>query len=92
MLEAIFRDVQKRYFSDDLSESSKQADASNSVISGVAALCQVIIADRPFLKDQILGWLSKSQGGSIQTIGLRRVLLALYNNSAGEFGTASCSC
>lgn len=92
MLEAIFRDVQKRYFSDDLSESSKQADASNSVISGVAALCQVIIADRPFLKDQILGWLSKSQGGSIQTIGLRRALLALYNNSAGEFGTASCSC
>lgn len=87
MLESIFRDVQKKYFSDDLSENFKQSDASNSLISGVAALCQVIIADRPFLKDQILGWLSKSQGGSIQTIGLRRALLAAYNNSAGEFGT-----
>ncbi|CEO60321.1 hypothetical protein PMG11_04953 [Penicillium brasilianum] len=82
VLESIFRDVQKKYFSDDLSENFKQSDASNSFISGVAALCQVIIANRPFLKDQILGWLSKSQGGSIQTIGLRRALLAAYNNSA----------
>ncbi|GLI78396.1 telomere binding protein [Penicillium ochrochloron] len=81
VLEAIFRDVQKKYFSDDLSEAFRQSDASNDVIAGVAALCKVIIADRPFLKDQILGWLSKSQGGSIQTIGLRRALLTIYGDS-----------
>jgi telomere length regulation protein len=92
VLEAIFRDVQKKYFSDDLSESFKQSDAANSVISGVAALCKIVIADRPFLKDQILGWLSKSQGGSIQTVGLRRALLATYNDSTGMFGPNSCSC
>ncbi|OKP12995.1 DNA replication checkpoint protein tel2 [Penicillium subrubescens] len=84
VLEAIFRDVQKKYFSDDLSESFKQSDAANSVISGVAALCKIVIADRPFLKDQILGWLSKSQGGSIQTVGLRRALLATYNDSTAN--------
>jgi telomere length regulation protein len=86
VLEAIFRDVQKKCFSDHLSEPFKQSDASDSVIAGVAALCKAVIADRPFLKDQILGWLSKSQGGSIQTIGLRRALLASFNDSTGEFG------
>jgi telomere length regulation protein len=90
VLEAIFRDVQKKYFSDNLSEAFRQSDASNDVIAGVAALCKVIIADRPFLKDQILGWLSKSQGGSIQTIGLRRALLTIYGDSTGNFRPNSC--
>ncbi|KAF3389275.1 DNA replication checkpoint protein tel2 [Penicillium rolfsii] len=81
LLEAIFRDLQKKYFSDDLSAPFKQSDPFNNTIAGVAALCKVIIGDRPFLKDQIMSWLSKSQGGSIQTIGLRRALLAIYNDS-----------
>jgi len=90
VLEAIFRDVQKKYFSDDLSEASRESDASKNTIAGVAALCKVVIADRPFLKDQILGWLSKSQGGSIQTIGLRRALLATYGDSTGKFRPKPC--
>jgi telomere length regulation protein len=92
VLEAIFRDVQKKYFSGDLSEPFSQPDASNNIITGVAALCKTIIADRPFLKDQVLGWLSKSQGGSIQMIGLRRALLATYSDSAGKVGPNSCMC
>ena len=92
VLEAIFRDVQKKYFSGDLSEPSGQPDASNSIITGVAALCKIIIADRPFLKHQVLGWLSKSQGGSIQTIGLCRALLATYSDSAGKVGSNSWTC
>ncbi|KAJ5168433.1 uncharacterized protein N7482_004027 [Penicillium canariense] len=81
MLEAIFRDVQKTHFSYDLSGSFEQPEAFGSIVTGVAALCKIIIADRPFLKNQITDWLSKSQGGSIQTVGLRRALIATYDNS-----------
>jgi telomere length regulation protein len=85
--EAIFRDIQKLYFPDDLAGTSTSPVGSNGVITGVAALCSAIIGDRPFLKSQVSEWLSKSQGGSIQTIGLRRALLATYNDRNGEFHT-----
>ncbi|OQD72946.1 hypothetical protein PENDEC_c018G04184 [Penicillium decumbens] len=80
VVEAIFRNIQKLYFPDDLAGTFISPVGSNGVIAGVAALCSAIIGDRPFLKSQVLEWLSKSQGGSIQTIGLRRALLATYND------------
>lgn len=85
MVEAIFRDIQKLYFPGDIAGTFISPVGSNGVIAGVAALCSAIIGDRPFLKSQVLEWLSKSQGGSIQTIGLRRALLATYNDRNGEF-------
>lgn len=85
MIEAIFRDIQKHYFQDDFAGTFSSPAESQSVITGVAALCSAIIGDRPFLKSQLSEWLSKSQGGSIQTIGLRRALLATYKDRNGEF-------
>lgn len=83
MLEAIFRDIQKRYFSPDIFGDFENLAANSEVISSVAALCSAIIGDRQFLRNQISEWLSKSQGGSIHTIGLRRALLASYHDSSG---------
>lgn len=85
MLEAIFRDIQKRYFSAEHSEDPEQLSTHIEIVSSVAALCSAIIGDRSLLKNQTFEWLSKSQGGSIQTIGLRRALLASCRDSSGMF-------
>ncbi|CAG8892212.1 unnamed protein product [Penicillium egyptiacum] len=74
-LEAIFRDIQRKHFLDDLSAVGQSITPSES-IKGVAGLISVIISSRPDLESQVVEWLSKSQGGSINTLGLRRGLLA----------------
>ncbi|KAL4868684.1 hypothetical protein BDV12DRAFT_95040 [Aspergillus spectabilis] len=73
MLEAIFRDLEKKHF---------QADAFgeheihlSQPISGVAALCSVLISKRPNLESQLIDWLSKGQGGSFQTAEQRRAII-----------------
>ena len=82
VMEAIFRDVQKKYFSEKI---SMEADStSNQTIDGVAALCSHIIGNRPYLESQIADWLSKGQGGSIQTVGLRRALVVNFASKNGE--------
>ncbi|OQD82806.1 hypothetical protein PENANT_c019G05656 [Penicillium antarcticum] len=97
VLEAIFRHVQRNHFSDDLSGSVDQSTTSLETVKGVAALCSLLISKRPELETHVLEWLSKSQGGSISTLGLRRALLASFSNRAdllkelvmrslGEFG------
>ncbi|KAJ5083968.1 hypothetical protein NUU61_008547 [Penicillium alfredii] len=80
VIEAVFRDIQKKHFSGELPGMVGQRTSPSEVIKGVAALCSGVIGDRPFLKIQVMDWLSKSQGGSIQTLGLRRALLATYND------------
>lgn len=62
-----------------------QSIAPSEPIKGVAALISTIISSRPDLESQVVEWLSKSQGGSISTLGLRRALLATYNNRGGKF-------
>ncbi|CAI7633893.1 unnamed protein product [Penicillium discolor] len=79
-VEAIFRDMQRKHFSDDLSGTKGQSIAPSEPIKGVAALISTIISSRPDLESQVVEWLSKSQGGSIGTLGLRRALLATYSN------------
>ncbi|KAJ5665821.1 uncharacterized protein N7477_008269 [Penicillium maclennaniae] len=86
-IEAVFRDIQKVYFSDDLTGTSNSPVRSDDIIAGVSALCWAILGGRPFLQSQISEWLSKSQGGSIQTIGLRRALLATYTDRNDELGS-----
>ncbi|KAG0161002.1 hypothetical protein PDIDSM_8535 [Penicillium digitatum] len=76
-LEAIFRDVQRRHFSDDFSETVGQS-INPEPIKGVAALISAFISSRPDLESQVVEWLSKSHGGSINTLGLRRALLATF--------------
>lgn len=80
VIEAVFRDSQKKHFLGELPGMVGQPTSPSEVIKGVAALCSEVIGDRPFLKIQVMDWLSKSQGGSIQTLGLRRALLATYND------------
>ncbi|KAF7713909.1 Uncharacterized protein PECH_000905 [Penicillium ucsense] len=87
ILEAIFRDVQKSSFSEDLSEAVTKSDSAKSTIASVGALCNLLVADRPFLKEQLLNWLSKGQGGSIYTIGLRRAILSIFSESAETLKT-----
>lgn len=85
VIEAIFRDVQKKHFSEESAGTITQAFTPDEIVKGVAALCAAIIGNGPFLKSQILDWLSKSQGGSIQTLGLRRALLATLATQEGEY-------
>ncbi|KAJ5550475.1 hypothetical protein N7535_001584 [Penicillium sp. DV-2018c] len=80
LVEAVFRDVQRKYLSDDLPGAACQSIVYAEPIKGVAALCSVIIACQPDLESQVMEWLSKSQGGSITTLGLRRALLASFSN------------
>ena len=83
-LEAIFRDLQRRHFADDLSGSVNQPLASSESIGAVAALCSVVIPSRSHLENLVIEWLSKSQGGSITTLGLRRALLVTYSDRSGQ--------
>lgn len=81
MTEAVFRDVEKRFLSEDL---PIEADpTSNQTISGVATLCSSVISNRPHLESQVVDWLSKGQGGSIQTVGLRRALVTMFADNTG---------
>lgn len=62
-----------------------QPIAPSEPIKGVATLICTIISSRPDLESQVVEWLSKSQGGSISTLGLRRALLATYSSRGGKF-------
>ena len=81
VLEAIFYDVQKRYFSGEL--SGIEQDSSTSVVGSVAALCSAVFPNKAYLEGQILDWLSKGQGGAILTAGLRRAILATFSSNKG---------
>ncbi|ODM20973.1 hypothetical protein SI65_04026 [Aspergillus cristatus] len=81
LTEAVFRDVEKRFLSEDL--SMEAGPTSNQTIGGVATLCSNIISNRQHLESQVVDWLSKGQGGSIQTVGLRRALLAMFADNTG---------
>lgn len=83
VLEVILRDVEKNYFSGELSTGSIGENLDGEVIGGVAALCSSIISNRPLLEGQIKDWLSTGRG-SIQTIGLRRALFAVFSDREGE--------
>ncbi|KAJ5237165.1 hypothetical protein N7489_007256 [Penicillium chrysogenum] len=79
-VEAIFRNIQRKHFLNDLSDTVGQSITPSEPIKGVAGLISVMISSRPELESQIVEWLSKSQGGSINTLGLRRALLATLSN------------
>ncbi|KAI9375486.1 telomere length regulation protein-domain-containing protein [Aspergillus egyptiacus] len=73
MMEAIFRDIEKRWF---LTSALNENDTDLAQpVNGVAALCSVVISKRPNLEAQLIEWLSKGHGGSIQTVALRRAIL-----------------
>jgi telomere length regulation protein len=82
VLDTIFRDIEKRYFSTE-SFSGNEMDLGER-IDGVAALCSVLISKRAILESQLVDWLSKGQGGSIQTVSLRRAIIV---NLAHQEGT-----
>jgi telomere length regulation protein len=84
-VEAIFRDIQRKHFLDDLSGTVGQSITPSEPIKGVAVLISVMISSRPDLESQVVEWLSKSQGGSINTLGLRRALLATLSNRGSKF-------
>ncbi|KAL4977598.1 telomere length regulation protein-domain-containing protein [Aspergillus desertorum] len=74
LLDTIFRDIEKRYFyTESLSVNGMDLDQP---IDGVTALCSVLISKRANLESQLLEWLSKGKGGSIQSISLRRAIIA----------------
>lgn len=83
-VEAVFRDVQRKHFSVDLSGSVGQPMTSTVTVGKVAALCSAVLNRRLNLEALVTEWLCKSQGGSITTLGLRRALLAIYSNRIGK--------
>ncbi|PYH94178.1 hypothetical protein BO71DRAFT_450216 [Aspergillus ellipticus CBS 707.79] len=86
VLEAIFRDIEKKHFSSEI-PGDKTTDASGEVVSSVAAVCSVIIQGRSALQSQLIDWLAKGQGGSIYTFGLRRSLLAYFSQQEDLINT-----
>ncbi|KAL5364556.1 telomere length regulation protein-domain-containing protein [Aspergillus floccosus] len=79
-LEASLRDIEKKYFSTELSGSTTQGSIS-PVVCAVAGLCSSLVGNRPQLQGQLIDWLAKGQGGSIQTSGLRRALIAGFGDN-----------
>ncbi|RAL13795.1 telomere length regulation TEL2 family protein [Aspergillus homomorphus CBS 101889] len=74
LAEAIFRDIEKKHFSSIIPGETE--GVSQEVLGSVAALCALVIKDRPHIQAQIIEWLSKGQGGSIHSAELRRALIA----------------
>jgi telomere length regulation protein len=80
ILESIFRDIEKRYFSKDEGIENGASD----IIGDLAIMFSFIINGRAPLELQIQSWLATGQGGLIQSIGLRRSLLLLFSNNEGK--------
>ncbi|GKZ37353.1 telomere binding protein [Aspergillus brasiliensis] len=76
LLEAVFRDLEKRQFPGEV-PGDRASNTSEQVVSSVAALCSIALSKRSHLQGQIIEWLSKGQGGSIYSLGLRRALVAI---------------
>lgn len=88
VLEAIFRDIEKKHFSEEL--SGVQEDTASEKINDIAALCANVIGNRPYLEARVLDWLSKGQGGSINTAGLQRAILAAFSPHKGKLDKRIC--
>lgn len=83
VLEATFRSIERKYLPDRLSD--EQDSTPSELVGDVAALCSVLIHNRAHLQAQLTEWLSKGQGGSIRTVGLRRALLANMVDKPGKY-------
>lgn len=82
MLEAIFRDIEKQYFpAGNFSGDKMDLDQS---IDSIAALCSDLISKRANLESQLVEWLSKGHGGSIQTIALKRAIIVNLAHDRGN--------
>lgn len=81
MFEAVIHDAQKRYLPGEL--SGIELDSSSRVVGSVAALCSAVFHNNAYLEGQILDWISKGQGGAIQTLGMRRAILATFSSNKG---------
>ncbi|KAI2824780.1 hypothetical protein CBS133816_8756 [Aspergillus niger] len=86
LLEAVFRDLEKRHFSGEIPGDSAN-NTSGQVVSSVAALCSNAVSKRLDLQGQIVDWLSKGQGGSIHSLGLRRALVAILAQQEDSINT-----
>ncbi|KAL4882653.1 telomere length regulation protein-domain-containing protein [Aspergillus karnatakaensis] len=85
VLEAILRDIEKNHLkSDAFGENELEL---TQPISGVAALCSILISKRANLEGQLMDWLSSGQGGSIQTVGLRRAIIVNLGHQTGSIAT-----
>lgn len=84
VLESVFRSIEKKHFSDEISGLVEGDKNLSERINGVATLCSILMGNRPHLESQIADWLAIGQGASIQTIGLRRALLANFAKSRGK--------
>ena len=83
IVEAVFRDIGKKYFSEEVTGFMGSYKNSSEKVNGIATLCSMLIGGRPHLETQVADWLATGQGGSIQSIGLRRAILANFANSKG---------
>lgn len=91
VIEAIFRDAEKKFFPEEISGLSRHTPSrdtpSRETVNGVATLCSMAIGHREQLENQLIEWLSTGHEGSIRTSGLRRALIV---NFAGSKGKSRC--
>ncbi|KAL3446884.1 telomere length regulation protein-domain-containing protein [Aspergillus insuetus] len=71
VLEAVFRDIEKKH----LLTGSTNGNTASDPVDSIAALCSILLSKRSNLESQLIDWLSKGQGGSIQTPALRRAII-----------------
>lgn len=88
VLEATFRCIEKKYLPDRPS-SDEQDNTPSELVGDIAALCSVLVHNRAHLQAQLTEWLSKGQGGSIRTVGLRRALLANMMDKPGNYSSST---
>ncbi|KAL2847666.1 telomere length regulation protein-domain-containing protein [Aspergillus pseudodeflectus] len=73
VLESVFRDIEKKHLL--MGSANGNTTASDQPVNATAALCSILLSKRSNLESQLIDWLSKGQGGSIQTPALRRALI-----------------
>jgi telomere length regulation protein len=73
VLESVFRDIEKKHLL--TGSANENTTASDQPVNATAALCSIFLSKRSNLESQLIDWLSKGQGGSIQTPALRRALI-----------------
>lgn len=91
VVEAIFRDVEKKFFPEEISGWGIHT-RSRETVNGVATLCSMVVGNREQLASQIIEWLSTGHEGSIRTNGLRRALIVNFARSKGESYRIYTSC
>lgn len=84
ILESILRCLERAYLVNLLENEDKIADAS---ISNVSIILSLITRDVVIMKETLKNWLISGIGGGINSVHMRRSLLATFASDPGKMPT-----